>query len=360
MEIGKMKKNRIAIILHGLGPNGIDTLFANLSKYWDYEKLEITYFLAVEKESKQFWEDKVNENNVRVIKIHDLGRNKTLKWFFSLKKQIEKYGPFDVVHTNMDLLNGINLLVAKKMGIPKRICHAHRSSSEHSSSFFKKLYIYIMRKLIIKYSTDLLACSDVAGQYFYNNRPFKIVFNGIELDRYIQNNQKDKEEDSFLTVGRLTEQKNPFFLLRIFSEVLKFRENAILYWVGNGELLQAVKDYADTLNVSHRVVFLGIQKNVCSIMKKCKYFLLPSIFEGLSLSLAEAQAAGMVCFVSNTVSKLSDCGRCIYISLDDKEDKWANEICKIIECNVVLPINIQLLKQFDIVNLAETLEEIYL
>jgi hypothetical protein len=79
------------------------------------DRFEITYFIAVDNDDKQFWEDKVINNGVKVIHISDLDGIKLLKWPFVLKKCLKHYGPFDVIHVNMDMLNGINLLVAKKL-----------------------------------------------------------------------------------------------------------------------------------------------------------------------------------------------------------------------------------------------------
>ena len=141
-------KKRVAIVLHGLGPGGIGTIFANLSDLWDYEKFEIYYLLAVDIGANQFWEDRVVSNGVKVIHITDLDGKKLLKWPQNLKNTLKQYGPFDAIHVNMDMLNGINLNVAKKAGINVRVCHAHTSSNKKSKgikSFVKSLY-YIDKK----------------------------------------------------------------------------------------------------------------------------------------------------------------------------------------------------------------------
>ena len=156
---------KVAIILHGLGANGIDTLYANLSPYWDYSKYEITYLIAVDKDSHQFWEEKVVVQGVRVIHLHDLDKRRLLKWPKTLLKALKDYGPFDVVHSNMDMLNGINVLIAKLAGVSVRISHAHTSSS-NNVTIKKKIYISLMRLLMNTFSTNCIACSDVAGQYF--------------------------------------------------------------------------------------------------------------------------------------------------------------------------------------------------
>lgn len=351
-----MKK--VAIVLHGLGANGIDTLFANLSKKWDYHNFDITYFLAVDKDAEEFWEDTVSKNGVHVIHLHDLDKKRIFKWPLTLLHALKKFGPFDAVHVNMDMLNGINLFIAKRAQIPIRVCHAHRSASPNAESRIKQIYIALMKKLIRKYSTKCVACSDVAGEYFFDGIAFDLLYNGIDLDKYYVQNKNNKYS-RFVTVGRVTTQKNPIFLIKIFKEIVKRKPEVRLAWVGNGDMLDIVKQQTKELEISNNVEFLGIRNDVNEILKKSDYFLLPSLFEGLSLALAEAQAAGCDCFVSDTVSKMSDCGKCMFISLKKSATEWAEEICTYIDGDKRMMLDKSKLAQFDIENMARQLEKYY-
>ena len=356
-EKNEMKK--VAVVLHGLGANGIDTLFANLSYKWDYDKFEITYLVAVDEGAEQFWEPIVTKNGVRVIHLHDLDKNRLFKWPSTLKKALKKYGPFDAVHVNMDMLNGINALVAKKAGIPIRICHAHRSSSENAENKIKNLYISFMRKLTKKYATKCIACSDVAGDYFFSDIKYDILYNGIDIDKYRCDNKAVSGGTTFVTVGRFSPPKRPLFIIQLFDEILKRKPDAKLRWVGNGELFDAVKQQAEELEILDRVELLGVRNDVNEILKASDYFLLPSAFEGLSLALAEAQAAGLDCFVSDTVSKMSDCGKCMFISLKKSASEWADLICTYIDGDTRMVIDTEKLADFDITEMAKKLEKFY-
>lgn len=355
-----MNKKKVAIVLHGLGANGIDTLFANLSKQWKLEKFDITYFLAVDEGAKQFWEETVIEHGVKVIHITDLDGKKLFKWPVNLYKYLKQYGPFDAIHVNMDMLNGINLLVAKLAGINKRVCHAHRSSSVNNH-ILKRCYVTCMKFLIKRTATKCVACSEIAGEYFFGSK-YELLYNGIDLNKY-QGNGDDlqirKSAPIFATVGRLNVQKNPLFLLEVFKEVSERKPDARMKWIGAGELLNEVKECAYELRVDDKIEFLGIRNDVNDILKTCHYFLLPSLFEGLSLALAEAQASGLDCFVSDTVSKLSDCEKCKFISLEKSASEWADEICNYIDSEEEMQLNHTQMDKFDISCMARKLEEMY-
>lgn len=352
-----MKK--VAVVLHGLGANGIDTLFANLSYKWDYDKFEITYLVAVDEGAEQFWEPVVTKNGVRVIHLHDLDKNRLFKWPLTLKKALNKYGPFDAVHVNMDMLNGINLWVAKKAGIPIRICHAHSSSNVNAENKIKNLYISFMKKSIKRYATKCIACSDVAGDYFFSGIQYDILYNGIDIDKYRCNNREARGGTTFVTVGRFSPPKRPLFIIQLFDEILKRKPDAKLKWVGNGELFEEVKQKAEELKISDKVELLGVRSDVNEILKVSDYFLLPSAFEGLSLALAEAQAAGLDCFVSDTVSKMSDCGKCMFIPLEKNTSEWADLICEYIDGDTHMVIDTEKLSDFDIAEMTKKLEKFY-
>lgn len=141
------QKKKIAVLLHGLGANGIDSLFANLAEQWNQEILDITYFIAVDEDNKQFWEDRVKKSGVKIVKLHDLDKGRLKRFPITLYQALKRYGPFDVIHVNMDLLSGICVFISKILGIRTRIVHAHKGNSVDANSIFrhflKKIYIYI-------------------------------------------------------------------------------------------------------------------------------------------------------------------------------------------------------------------------
>lgn len=353
----------VAVVLHGLGSNGIDTLFANLAENWNYDEFNLTYFLAVDNDSPQFWMERVKKTKCKVVCIHDLDRKRLLKWPNSLKRALIEYGPFDAIHVNMDMLNGINLYVAKKVGINNRICHSHCSSYvKKGNALVQKLsnlYRLVMKKLINKYSTKKVACSDLAGKYMFDG-DFATLYNGIDISKFENKKQKtDNDFLNFVIVARVTEPKNPYFVIDVFEQINKIKPNSKLYWIGNGNLFKNIKHYVESKSLSEVVNMMGARDDVPELLSKMDYFLLPSIFEGLSLSLAEAQSAGLDCFVSDTVSKLSDCGKCMFIPLDESAQDWAKKICDYIDSDDKMKINPKLIEKFDIRKMAEKLELMY-
>jgi glycosyltransferase involved in cell wall biosynthesis len=108
-------------------------------------------------------------------------------------------------------------------------------------------------------------------------------------------------------VGRFEEQKNHTFLLRIAAEYLKRDGNAVFLLVGDGPLKQRIEAEATELGIAGQICFAGIRKDVPALMRGVMdVFLFPSLFEGLPLVLLEAQAAGLVCLLSDNIAEETD------------------------------------------------------
>jgi len=127
-------------------------------------------------------------------------------------------------------------------------------------------------------------------------------------------------------VGRFCEQKNHAGLLRIFAGVSRRMPNARLVLIGTGELVDSTRALAQELNLSDRVIFAGVRKDMAALYHAMDVFLLPSLFEGLPVVLVEAQAAGLPCFVADTVDPgAAFAGNIHYLPLQN-EAAWADSI----------------------------------
>ena len=107
-------------------------------------------------------------------------------------------------------------------------------------------------------------------------------------------------------IGRFNQQKNHPYLIEIFEEVLRRQPLARLLLLGDGPERPAIEKLAAPLG--DRVIFAGVQSNTRAYYSAMDAFLLPSLFEGLPVVLAEAQSAGLPCFVSDRVDRGADLG----------------------------------------------------
>lgn len=370
-----MKK--IVFFSHGLSANGIETFLVNVLEKIDKTKYDITVVIAIDEGVFCLHEKTVTDMGIGVIHAGDLDTPKKKLDYIGNVKRILSSESFDIAHSNMDLLNGITLTIAKRCGIPVRICHAHNSKSQYNpvgrfaqlKRIAQKLYSGTMKRLILTSSTKLLACSDVAAEYFYGGKPSTLIYNGIDIgsfkmpadfdrEEYIKCIDKDEKKRYVVSVGRLSMQKNPIFAVEIIAELAKLRDDFKYIWVGGGELEEAAKEKANSLGVADKIIFTGVRTDVRELLACCDCFLMPSLFEGLPFSLIEAQAAGLRCIVSDVVTREADVGLTEYYPLENGAEKWAEFINqKLDEPKKVA--DEKRLGQFDISHTVRQLEEIY-
>lgn len=371
-------KKKICILSNGLWRGGTDTFVVNLVKGLDKNKYDITVILSISDEWLAAREPEVIDAGAKTIRtcgITGKGMHGRLKHLYFLYKILEKEKP-DIFQTNIDLFNGPNLLVAWLAGIPIRICHSHNSMQEREAAGERNILITIyqkvMRWMCWKFSNRRAGCSELALDFLFEDRwktdPRAIVVNnGIDLSPFRSEIEKLKKESSLrlsekkhiLTVGRLSAQKNPLLIAECFFELSKIREDCDLIWVGIGEMEEYLKQYFYEQGIMDRVQFLGSRDDVPELMKISDLFLFPSLFEGLGIVLIEAQAAGIPCLVSDTVPKMVDCGGCVFYSIQEKADKWAEKANQILDKKIELNIQENLLSKYTIENMVRQMETLF-
>jgi len=199
-------------------------------------------------------------------------------------------------------------------------CHKHRSvlygvlaavlsrkkdlkviATIHSLRRSRTLNRRLTNRLLFPRIFKIIAVSEAVRQdVLRSNRflePEKIVVihNGINLDRFpLRTGTGQRETWPVLgTVGRLVHTKGQIYLLKAFAKVMKTFPNALLLFAGTGPLLKDLKREAEKLNIGSRVRFLGFQEDVSGFLRGIDLFILPSLAEGLTLSLLEAMATGI-------------------------------------------------------------------
>lgn len=365
-------KIRVLQVTSGISTEGIGTFVLNTYENINKEKIEMSFALATD--WVQHHEQRIINQGGKVHRTAEIGKGVTgiLQHFYRLIKLLKKEGPFDVVHSHMDFFNGINVLACFLVGVPIRISHAHLAVSKEYTSPIKKLYNLVMKLLIGMFATHQLGCSTKANEYMHSfrrkNCNYKVLFNGINLNKFsvdIKGNTPNYINNypgnlNFITIGRIDEPKNPFFIVKVIKELRRFSSNIHLYWVGTGSLEKEVKQLVNEFKLSENITFLGIRDDVAEILPLMDFMLLPSKYEGLGIVLIEAQASGIPCFISDSIPIEANLGLCTVLSLDDNEKDWATKINNyIITGTFNNKINNDKLREFDIKNTVQNLESIY-
>lgn len=367
----KLKKIKIAQFVGSMNCGGTETMLMNLYRKFDKEKYEFVFIENVKE--KTWYTDEIIKLGGRIIKL-DKFDFKNIRKYIRNMINLFKMEKFDVVHSHVFLHSGIVMYAAKKAHVKKRICHSHSAMRKSDNNFFK---MHFLRHLILKYSTRLLACSTEAGVCLYGNKFLKkglVLPNPIQLDKIKNINtqnvakltEKYEIDDQTLVVGhvgRLVEVKNHDFMLNIALILKQKNIKFKMFFLGNGPLKEELELKIKEKKLESNIIMTGNVTNVYEYMQIFDVLLLPSFYEGLPVTLIEAQASNLPCIVSNNVSKESDLGLDL-INFCDIEDaqKWA-ELCIRSKQNMKISNNIIyekiIEKNFDSDVLIKKYEKLY-
>lgn len=251
--------------------------------------------------------------------------------------QREKY---DIVHVNMlSAANIVPLRLAKQAGVGKVIAHSHNASAP---GLVRKLMDKWNRPGLNRYADMKLACSETAGRWLFGDSVFErgevtVVSNAIDTRKYsfsLENREAVRRQhgvgDGILVghVGRFQVQKNHQAIVQIFNEVQKIMPTARLCLVGDGELKEKIREELQQLGILQKVIFAGVCPDVERYLSAMDVFLFPSLFEGLPFTLLEAQANGLPCVISDSITEeavlLKE--KILRLSLEESGPKWAKAV----------------------------------
>ena len=268
---------------------GVESVVMNYYRNIDKEKIQF-HFLCDE-DSTDIPYQEIEKQGGKVIIIPPY--QKLFKYQKELYR-IFKENNYKIVHSHINALSVFPLRIAKKAGIPIRIAHSHTTSNK--KEWKRNLIKNILRPFSKVYANVFFACTKHAGEWLFGKKiierkELNVINNAIDLKKFEfnENTREDlrKElgikEDVLVIghVGRFMKQKNHEFLIDVFNELIKKNENSILMLIGQGPLLNEMKQKVRDLNIEDKVKFIGQVTNVEKYYNIMDVFLFPSIYEGL-------------------------------------------------------------------------------
>ena len=356
---------RILQIVTYMGRGGLETMLMNYYRHIDRNKVQFDFLVH-----RDFEADYDKEILSMGGKIYHISR--LIPWsrayYGELKKFFLEHPEYRIIHVHQDCLSSVALKCAKECNIPIRIAHSHSSSAVKNIKYFIKLYYM---KKIPNYATHLFACGKQAGDWMFLGKKYKIVRNAIDIEQYQYSSDLAKtvrqelgmKDDLIIGhVGNFTPAKNHSFLIEIFKEVLKRKPNSQLLLVGGGTGMQSIQELVQTTGIQDNVVFTGVRSDVNRLMQVMDVFVFPSIYEGLPVTMIEAQASGLPCVISNRVSDecIVTSGLVTRVKLEETPEKWAELIIKKSYCERVNHNDEIENAGYSIATAAQQLENFYL
>lgn len=322
---------RILHVVTYMGRGGLETMLMNY--YRTIDRSQVQFDFLVHRDFEAAYDQEIQALGGRIYHVSRL-----IPWSNAYRKKLKNFfndhPEYKIVHVHQDCLSSVALQCAKECGVPVRIAHSHNSNQDKNIKYLIKLYY---KRFIPYFATDLFTCGKDAGNWMFGNVPFQILKNAIDSADYLFDEKRRKSVRESLMipenalvlghVGRFSPQKNHAYLIDLFRAVHAKRHDSFLLLIGDGELRPAIAEKIKALSLEDCVVFTGLRSDVPDLLQAMDVFVFPSLYEGLPVTLVEAQASGLPCLISANIPNDCDLTELITrISLDESPETWAEQI----------------------------------
>lgn len=331
---------RVLVLDTVMDRGGAETMMMNYLRHFNRD--EVVYDFLVNRDYRAAYEDEIEMLGGRIYRMCPMYPQYFGRYKKEFRQFLAEHPEYRIIHSNLEERSYFPLRIAQEMGIPVRIAHAHnRPVGFDVKSIFREYF----RMRLPKYVTHMFACGTEAGDWLFGEKNRDKVIqqrNAIDTKTYrydsrtaasVRSEFGVTDPNTFVLghVGRFFPQKNHMFLIDIFAAVHKQQPNSVLWLVGGGELNDELKNQVkakvNELGLADAVKFFGVRSDVQRIMQGMDAFVLPSLYEGLPVTMIEAQAAGLPCTISDRVpSQCNITGTVQSVNLDADPMQWADRI----------------------------------
>ena len=235
---------------------------------------------------------RMEKNGVRILYL-DKKLGMDVSMVPKLMKIMKQEQP-DVVHTHLDVVK-YAALAAKLTGIRRCVHTVHNVAHMEAEGLARKINkVYFRTGLAVPVALNPLVQKTICEVYGLLEDMVPVVYNGVDLSRCLEKTDyRPNNPMTLVHIGRFNEQKNHAGLLEAFRLLLEQAPNCRLNLLGDGELLEPMRQLAREKGIADKVFFLGSQSNVHPYLQEADLFVLPSNYEGMPMTIIEAMGTGL-------------------------------------------------------------------
>ena len=324
-----MPVKRVLHVFGKLNRGGAETLVMNIFRSIDRGAYQFDFIVHSPEQGE--YEKEITELGGIIFRFPRFNLANTLSYRHHWRSFLREHSEYDAVHIHVSNFAYVILAELSEAQTSLRIVHAH---SDSDASVVKRLIVRSYRNHICRDASHLLAVSKSAASFAYGTSDdVYIIPNAIDIARF-RFKEEDREivraelklDDKIVVghIGSFTKPKNHSFLIRVFDEFASQHKNAVLLLVGEGDLKEAITQ--QTRVYHNDVRFLGSRSDVHRLLQAIDVLCMPSLYEGLPLAAVEAQASGLPCLLSNTISSEAKIveGITEFLPLSSSLKEWAS------------------------------------
>ncbi|MEW7291819.1 glycosyltransferase family 1 protein [Aquimarina sp. 2304DJ70-9] len=330
-----------------MGRGGAESMIMNYYRNIDRKKIQFDFL--VHRQERGAFDDEIENLGGTIYRMNPINPFFPNSYYNELRSFFKEHSEYTIVHSHLNTFSSFVLKIAEEFKIPYRIAHAHTATEriklkdmlhpKSAKEALKKSVKFQLKKRIHNHTTHYFSCGEKAGNWLFGaEQSFEIMNNAIDAEKFTYNPKVSEDykkelnlEDELVLghIGNFTDPKNHTYLLKVFQKVLQKKEDSSLVLIGDGPLRKSIENEAKSLSIDHKVHFLGLRTDIANLCQMLDVFIFPSLYEGLPVTLIEAQAAGLKIFASDTITKevhITD--DITFLSILDNPSVWADDILK--------------------------------
>ncbi|MCQ2483909.1 MAG: glycosyltransferase family 1 protein [Clostridia bacterium] len=366
---------RILNLFTIMNRGGAETMVMNY--YRNIDRSRVQFDFLVHRKERGAYDDEIERLGGRIYRMPSIRPGGFKIYQHALKKFFDEHPEYQILHSHMSELGYFAFREAKSRGIKCTICHAHNAPHFKDETVVEKakdIMRWRFKHKIRPYTDHMFICGMDAGKWLFgrrNRKNFVMMNNAVDAQKYAWNEKRAQMlrrewdlDGGFVicNVGRFNAQKNHTMIIDIFNAVHAQRPDSVLLLVGNGDLEDRIRAKVDDLGLTDSVRFLGVRSDVNDILLASDVFLFPSLYEGLPVTLVEAQSSGIKCVISDAVPE--DClitKNIDVVPLEAGIEKWADAVLEYADGYRRKNTYDKIVKAgFDVKENAKWLEEFYI
>ena len=283
-------------IIPAMEVGGAEIMVENLSMELLIDGFDVTVISMYD--YKSIITERLEKNKIPVIYMNKK-KGIDLKIIFKMYKLIKEKKP-DIVHTHLYTMP-YAITAAFFARVPIRI-HTIHSIATKEVGKFKRIINYFFYSFcnVIPVSISPNVKESIIAEYDLSQEQVPMIYNGTNLKKCILKKDYDLGNNiKIIHIGSFKEAKNHVELIESFKIIHDNEPNTVLKLIGSGSLENLVRDTVDKLGLRDCVEFLGLKSNVYPYLNEADIFLLPSLWEGMPISIIEAMGTGLPIVASN-------------------------------------------------------------
>lgn len=322
--------------------SGVSSVVMNIYRNINREMIQFDFLVS--NQAERSYEEEIKSYGGKIYYTGNPLSPKTLINTCIKNKRFFKENSVNYVaaHLHSPTITDMTIKYANKYGIRNIIMHGH--STMFSSNCLKTIVNTYLQRNIPKYANLYFACSTEAAEFLYGKEfckknKIELIKNAVEPEKYLFDAESKRNlinewgwngNTVVVHVSNFSPIKNVAFLIPVIEKVIERRKNIRFLFIGDGTTKNDIETNINSKNLQAYCKFLGSTNRVNYFLNAADVLVLPSIKEGLPVSVVEAQANGIQCLVSDTVTREVNTGNVQFLCLEEKE--WINKIC---ECKAI-------------------------